>query len=134
MYSITLLPIAPFYKIAGQQAERAYRYTVTGRLEKADNLPHTAGGDCEGVQVKSARATVCKGLDLEAYLNEDGAKAYAYVIKDFSKAYVMTRALYVEFIKAFGTVDRESDKNGGGVKIRLKHESKAMLEWLRARA
>lgn len=118
------------YKNAGQHAEQAFRFTMTGTLFKADNLPHTLGGDCGNIQIKSARATVCKGTDLDAYLAIDGAERYAYITEDFQTAYIMSREEYREFVKAFGTVTRESTKNGGAEKIRLKHESKEMREWL----
>jgi hypothetical protein len=122
------------YKNNGQEAERVVRYTLTGEDCKADNLEHSFGGDCGSLQIKSARATVCKGLDLNSYLAEDAATEYGYVISDFSRMYVMNVAEYVEFIKAFATATKESQKNGGGEKLRLKHETKAMLEWLRVRA
>ena len=46
----------------------------------------------------------------------------------------MSRQEYIDFVKAFGIVTRESEKNGGAEKTRLKHESKEMLEWLEERA
>lgn len=119
------------YKNGGQHAEQVYAYTLTGVLVKASNLSHEKGGDVGNVQVKSSRATVCKGLDLKAYLDHDGAKLYAYVTADFETAYEMSRAEYEEFCVAFGTKTCESAKNGGAEKIRLKHETSAMLEWLR---
>ena len=122
------------YKNAGQEKERRFSLDFFGIDRKADNVPHTAGGDCGIYQVKSARATVCKGLDLDSYLDADGAKAWAYVTNDMLSAYVMNRAEWTAFVKAFGTVTYESKKNGGGAKIRLKHESREMLEWLEARA
>lgn len=121
------------YKNNGQEAERRFRFTLTGKDEKADNVPHDKAADCCGIQVKSARATVCKGTDLKAYLDKDASTKFAYVVKDFSVAYIMSRALYETFVKAFGTLTRESEKNGGGVKIRLKHESANMLKWLAER-
>jgi hypothetical protein len=46
----------------------------------------------------------------------------------------MSKAEYLEFATKFATLTRESMKNGGATKMRFKSESKAMLEWLRARA
>ena len=131
---LTLAKIDRFYKNNGQEAERVFRFSYEGKLCKADNLKHTDGADCDNIQIKSARASVCKGTDIYAYLAEDKAERFAYVVADFSVAYIMTKALYIEFVKTFGTVTRESEKNGGGVKIRLKSESKALLEWLKERA
>lgn len=133
MNIITLLKIDRFYKNNGQEAERVFRYTYTGKIERADNIAHNAGADCDDIQIKSARATVCKGLDIIAYLQEDKAQRFAYVIADMTKAYIMTKALYIDFVNTFGTVTRESAKNGGAVKIRLKSESRAMIQWLEER-
>jgi hypothetical protein len=46
----------------------------------------------------------------------------------------MSKIEYLEFCEKFTTVTRESSKNGGAEKMRLKSESKEMLEWLRAKA
>lgn len=117
------------YKNNGQNVEQSIRFTLTGKIEKADNIAHNKSADCLNYQIKSARATVCKGRNLEAYLNEDASKAYIYGTLD-GMAYIMNRQEYENFIKNFGTLTRESEKNGGGEKIRLGHETKKMREWL----
>lgn len=116
----------------GQDAEQSVRFTLTGIIAKADNLRHDFGADCLNYQIKSARATVCKGDDLKAYLDLDAATAYIYADND-GIAWVMNRSEYEAFCTEFGTLTADSRKNGGQVKIRLKSESKAMKEWLRAR-
>lgn len=128
---LTLTTIERFYKNNGQEAERRFRYTYTGRLEKADNRPATECADCDDIQIKSARATICKGTDLDAYLATDKAQRYAYVIADFSVAYIMTKALYREFAQQFATVTTDSSTKEP--KLRFKHESKALLQWLKER-
>ena len=133
MTVIHLLEMDNFYSNIGQEAQRRFIYTYTGRVTRADNVPHTVAGDCEDIQIKSARASVCKGTDIETYLETDAARRFAYVLKDFTRAYIMDKITYIAFVKAFGTVTRESTKNGGATKIRLKSESKAMLKWLRER-
>ena len=130
MKTITLARLDREYKNNGQEAERIFRYTMTGEIAKADNLAHNLGTDCLSYQVKSARATVCRGRDLLAYLAEDKATEFAYVLADFSKAYIMSKEEYTEFVSLFGTVTRESAKNGGYEKIRLGHETDKMREWL----
>lgn len=120
------------YANHGQDAEQSFRFAVTGQLCKADNIAHTLGGDCLDMQIKSARATVCKGLDLKAYLDLDGARRFVYVAND-GTAYIMSRAEYESFCLEFATPTTESQKNGGQAKLRLKSESKAMLEWLAER-
>ena len=121
------------YKNNGQHMEQWTRYTLTGKIEKADNLDHTCGGDCMGYQIKSARATVCKGVDINAYLATDGATAYIYATAE-GIAYIMDKAEYIAFVEVFGTITRESTKNGGAEKIRLKSESLALLAYLEERA
>lgn len=130
MEKITLSrEFARTYRNNGQHLEQWTRYTLTGEIAKADNLAHDKGADCLCYQIKSARATVCKGRDLLAYLATDKATAYIYATLS-GVAYIMSKTEYVAFIGEFGTVTRESTKNGGGEKIRLKHESAALLEWL----
>ena len=117
------------YHNHGQDAEQSIRLRLTGEICKADNVEHSKGTDCLSYQIKSARATVCKGTDLKAYLDMDASKEFIYGCND-GTAYIMNRAEYESFVKAFGTVTTDSRANGGGAKIRLKSESKAMREWL----
>lgn len=121
------------YRNHGQDAEQSIRKALTGETVKADNLAHDKGADCMGYQIKSARATVCKGTDIRAYLATDMATEYIYGTND-GTAYVMSRTEYIEFVEIFGTVTRESTANGGAVKIRLKSESTALLTYLKERA
>ena len=130
MKTITLKTVARIYSNNGQHAEQVARYTLTGEICKADNKPFTAGADCLDIQIKSARATICRGLDIVSHLEQDKAQRYGYVVKDFSVMYIMDKAEYLEFCNLFATVTRESTRNGGAVKLRLKDESKAMLKWL----
>lgn len=130
MNAIELRELPKTYKNNGQHAEQVARFTLTGKIEKADNLPHNLGGDVGNLQIKSARATVCKGTNLQAYLDEDGATAWGYVSENFKTMYIMNRKEWEKFIKMFGTVTYESKKNGGSPKIRLKSEGKEMKEWL----
>lgn len=120
------------YTNRGQAKEQLFAYTLTGLRIKAGNVPHDKGADVLHYQVKSARATVCKGTDIMAYLATDKAVEYAYVAEN-GYAYIMNREEYIEFVNIFGTVTRESSRNGGGEKIRLKSESRALMEYLMAR-
>ena len=129
MERIQMATIARAYVNAGQHAEQVFRFTMTGIISRADNRPATECGDCGDIQVKSARATVCKGTDIDKYLNADAAKRYAYVTADFKIAFIMSKTEWKQFVNKFGTVTRESAKNGGKEKIRLKAESKEMREW-----
>ncbi len=120
------------YKNNGQNAEQWVRFTLTGKTEKADNIAHNLGTDCLNYQIKSARATVCKGTNLIAYINEEIATEFIYATQNGS-AYIMNKTEYIEFVTEFGTVTRESGKNGGTEKIRLKSESVALLAYLAER-
>ena len=121
------------YANHGQNAEQSVRYKLTGKIVKADNLAHNLCADCLNFQIKSERATICKGLDLKAYLDADAAKAYIYAARD-GTAYIMSRSEYESFCYEFATPTTESVKNGGSPKLRLKSESAKLLEWLRMRA
>ena len=121
------------YSNNGQHLEQLFRFALLGSIEKADNLAHDKGADCLGYQVKSARATVCKGTDLIAYLATDKASEFVYVTKS-EIAYIMSREEYIAFVEQFGTVTCDSAKNGGQVKTRLGHETAKLLQWLEERA
>ena len=51
------------YHNHGQNAEQSVRFTLTGEA-KADNVRYDLGADCLNYQIKSARATICKGDNL----------------------------------------------------------------------
>lgn len=121
------------YKNNGQRLEQIARFNLTGEIAKADNKKFTECGDCNGFQIKSARATICKGTDLAAHIENDAAIGYIYITAELV-AYTMSKAEYLEFATQFATLTRESAKNGGAEKLRFKSESKALLEWLKARA
>ena len=120
------------YKNLGQNAEQSIRFRFTGKILKADNIRFDKGTDVLNFQIKSAKATICKGTDLEKYLDLDASTAYIYATKN-GTAYIMSRTEYTAFVKAFSYVTRESEKNGGAEKIRLRDESKKMLAWLQSK-
>lgn len=121
------------YKNHGQHCEQWARYTLTGERVKADNIRHDKGTDCLDFQIKSARATVCQGLDIITYVETERATRFIYVTMD-GAGYEMTKAEYITFCQTFGTITRDSKENGGREKIRLKHESRALIAFLEERA
>ena len=129
MTTIQLTDIERTYKNNGQHLEQTFRFNLTGEIVKADNIEHDKGTDFLHYSIKSARATVCKGTDLVAYLDTDKATEFVYITKDLV-AYIMSKTEYIDFVNEFGTVTTESAKNGGKEKIRLGHETTRMLEWL----
>lgn len=117
------------YKNNGQAKEQWLRYVLTGEIVKADNKPYYMGGDIGSIQVKSAKATACKGYDIQAYVNQDGATSYAYITKNYV-VYHMSPAEWVKFVEMFSYRTYESAKNNGTPKMRLYDESKKMLNYL----
>ena len=129
MTTITLNPITRTYKNNGQHLEQTFRYNLTGEIAKADNLKATDGCDLFNYSIKSARATICKGTDLDKHLATDKATEFVYITESLV-AYIMNKDEYKKFVSLFSTVDTESAKNGGATKLRLKRETTTMLEWL----
>jgi hypothetical protein len=130
MNTMALKQIPRTYSNNGQHAEQTFRFTLTGKVEKSDNIPCTVSGDCGNIQIKSARATICRGTDISAHAMKDAASRYAYVTADFSTAYIMTKTEYVTFAKRFSTLTRESARHGGAEKLRFKSESAALINYL----
>jgi hypothetical protein len=120
------------YRNNGQHAQQRLEFALTGKASKADNIRHDLAPDFLTYQVKSARATICRGLDLVAYLATDAAKGFAYVTAE-GFAYLMDKGEYIAFCATFATATKESTKNGGHLKLRLGHETKALLNYLEAR-
>ena len=127
MEKITLEKIERMYKNNGQHKEQIFRYTLTGKIYKADNLQ---GADLWDIQVKSSKASICKGTDYVTFIQNDVANRYAYVIDTCDIAYIMNKQEYTEFVRMFSYVTVDSGKNNGHEKIRLKQENKAMIQWL----
>jgi len=80
--------------------------------------------------------SLCEGLtDFDAiwnlYESKTHSNAFAYITKDFIM-YMMTLAEFKRFVYEFGYMERESEKNGGAMKIRCRKESGKMLKWLAA--
>ena len=127
MEKIALDIIERMYKNNGQHAEQVLRYTLTHTICKADNKE---GADLWDIQIKSSKASICKGTDYATFIQNDIANKYAYVIEDFTVAYIMNKQEYTEFVKMFSYVTADSGKNNGHTKIRLRQESRAMRKWL----
>ena len=111
----------------GQACEQDLRYALTNRIEKPDNRKGEA--DVFDIQVKSARATLCKGTNLEEYVYNNEANRFAYVTAE-RIVYIMNKDEFYLFAREFATVTTDSAKNGGSQKMRLRYETPAMLAWL----
>ena len=91
------------------------------------------------ISVKSSAFTLmagslCEGLDTfdgiwNLYASKTHSNTFAYVTADFT-AYMMNVAEFKQFVYTFCHLERESEKNGGALKIRCRKESGKMLRWL----
>lgn len=143
MHAITCKQIARYYTNNGQHAEQMLAYTLTGELRKAYDLRFDVASDIPEyhMSVKSDHATLVSGShmvgdtfasQLKEYFERTASTSFAYVTNE-GVAYIMNAREFEQFIVAFGSWEKESEKNGGGHKIRIKHESKKMLRWLNAK-
>ena len=132
------------YKNNGQHAEQILAYTLTGEVRKHDNLPFDQGSDIPEfhMSVKSSGASLmgarlCTKSDkdgiIEEFVTRSASDCFAYVVADFSIAYIMNRNEFREFATEFGYLSRESQSNGGGVKVALLKQSKRMIRWFEGR-
>lgn len=131
------------YKNDGAHAEQMLTYTLTGEMRTHDSVPFDKGSDIPEFEmsVKSARATIVSGAlmhsddkdtQMAEYFSRVASKVFAYVSKT-EIAYLMDAVEFHAFLAKFVNMERESEKNGGKMKMRLRSESKAMIEWLNAK-
>ena len=133
MMKNTLKRYEIIYKNEGQQAEVDLSYTLTGKPKKADN--RKGGADVSTYQVKTFRATLCKGTNPLNVLEEyKDAERFAFVDREGLAWYDLSKDEFIEFVRAFARVERESNKNGGAEKLRLNGRKQEQREWLMARA
>lgn len=81
--------------------------------------------------------SLCEGKtsfdDIWALYSENvHSNTFAYGTKD-GKAYLMNLDEFKTFVYEFCGTEKESEKNGGMMKIRCRKESKKMLKWLEER-
>lgn len=113
-----------------------------------DSLAYDKGSDLDTadgkhISIKASAFTLMAGNLCEGIEDFDGiwnlyesrvhSNTFAYVSVEF-KVYEMSLAEFKMFVYAFGRIERESEKNGGAMKIRLRKESGKMLKWLDERA
>lgn len=128
----------------GQYMEYCYRVAMTGQAQKADNVSAKDGADCNGVSVKSARASyniniVDKDINSNALslailraLVEDKAESFVYLVSEDEKiaCYEMNKATFHKLLLTFCAMQAESKSNGRAIKMRLPRNDKTMIEWL----
>lgn len=127
---------------ARKQADRKeddFRYAMTGICtHKHDSVEFSKGADVLDYSIKTSHASLpstLKGETIADKLNDmykrDYANKYVY-ISDNNDAYIMDRREFTAFVTEFGRLERDSQKNGGDMKVRLLRESSRMLAWLNA--
>lgn len=127
---------------ARKQADRKeddFRYAMTGIVtHKHDSVEFSKSADVLDYSVKTSHASLpstLKGETIADKLNDmykrDYANKYVY-ISDNNDAYIMNKREFTAFVTEFGRLERDSQKNGGGMKVRLLRESSRMLAWLNA--
>jgi hypothetical protein len=87
---------------------------------KASGFTLMSGGKCEG----------CKTFEgiWRRYYKNVHSNTWAYITENW-ECYIMDKKEFSKFIHTFGRLERESAKNGGGLKIRSLKESGKMIEW-----
>jgi hypothetical protein len=90
---------------------------------KASGFTLMSGNMCEG-------ETTFEGI-WSVYKRNTHSNEWAYVTEDYT-VYEMDMGEFERFVRAFCRTERESEKNGGQMKIRCRKESKKMLAWLAA--
>lgn len=127
---------------AGINAEQSLRYFLHGYTTAHDSRRFDEASDIDNISVKSAHFTLVQGgllngSELEPmvddYFSRVHSTEFAYVARDFT-VYMMNAEEFREFLMTFCTVERDSHKNGGKLKVRARSESKRMVEWLNERA
>ena len=109
-----------------------------------DSLAYDKGSDLDTadgkhISIKASAFTLmagslCEGRDTfdgiwALYAERVHSNIFAYVTADFT-VYEMNLDEFKCFVYTFAHTERESEKNGGGLKIRLRKESGKMLKWL----
>lgn len=126
----------------GQYLEYCYRVAMTGQAQRADNISAKDGTDCNGVSVKSARASYAvniadKDINSNALslailqaLTDDKAEFFVYLVPESNKiaCYTMDKATFHCLLLIFCTMQTESRSKA--IKMRLPRNDKTMIEWL----
>lgn len=127
---------------AGINAEQSLRFALHGYTTHHDSIAFDKGSDIDNISVKASHFTLASGnlfhsasreQMIDEYFNRVHSSVFAYVARDFT-VYMMNTEEFKSFLLEFSTLEHESQKNGGKVKVRARAESKKMREWLNERA
>lgn len=143
MTTLTVTDIACTSSNRGIHCEQALAFTLTGEIRKHDHVPFHMGSDIPefNMSVKSSGFTLASGKinmgetfdeKLADFFGRVHSDKFAYVTVSMV-AYIMDRNEFEQFLRTFGYMDRDSQKNGGLLKVKCRKESKKMLKWFEAR-
>lgn len=127
---------------AKKQADRKeddFRFAMTGICtNKHDSLRFNAASDVFDYSIKTSHASLPSTLQGETIaekladmFNRDHANKWVY-ISNSNVAYIMNKVEFTAFVNEFGRLEKDSQKNGGQMKVRILRESGRMLAWLNA--
>ena len=131
------------HKNAGIAREWALCHYYKVERTAHDSLAYDKGSDLDAagkhISIKASAFTLmcsnlCEGREdfdgiWNLYAERVHSDTFAYITADFT-VYEMNLGEFKRFVYAFAHTERESEKNGGQVKIRLRKESGKMLRWL----
>lgn len=143
MKTITIAKIDRMYSNFGQHAEQALAYTLMGEIRLHGHTNFFEDSDIPeyAMSVKAGGFTLASGSinmgdtfdeKWQDFRNRVVSKEFAFVTHDMV-AYIMNIDEFESFVYAWCKLERESEKNGGGMKIRCKKESQKMIDWLQSR-
>ena len=139
MYTITYTNIITC-KTNGDTAQQTVNFYHTGKTERHDSRPWYEGSDIEEIagSVKSSGFSLADGrtnrgetLDEKwsDFRARTASRVFIYVTAE-NIGYYMDIDEFESFVKTWCYISRESSKNGGRSKVRCKHESQKMRNWL----
>lgn len=135
-------------KNAGIAREWALCHYYMVERTSHDNLAYDKGSDLDTadgkhISIKASAFTLMSGSLCEGrntfddiwalYAERVHSNTFAYITADFT-VYEMNLDEFKCFVYAFARTERDSEKNGGALKIRLRKESGKMLKWLADKA
>lgn len=115
-------PACPDGYNRGEQVEWKVGYELTGQPGERNNKAGSEGGDVNGWQVKSPKASM---------VENDNCDGYIFGFADADFFFEMSHEEFAEFLAEFSYIDRDS--RTGKAKIRIKNDSSKMRKWLLAR-
>lgn len=138
MFKVVLARVSTAKKQADRK-EDDFRFAMTGACaHKHDSLRFDEASDVLDYSIKTSHASLPSVLvgdtiaeKLADMFKRDCANKWVY-ISDDNVAYIMNKFEFSAFVTEFGRLERDSQKNGGQMKVRILRESARMLAWLNA--